>query len=296
MECPICKYPVLADGSTCRRCGAPLHVPIIEAKVPGRTALLGKRTPGARSTVESSAAPPAPAAPETHPSPAARAAAHLKHTPADAMLPGAFSRRDNLLPRATRASGGPPVRAVPESPAPTATVRVAGYTVPIVGAHAPHQRSGHDHSRRRLMTGAAAAVAAIIVIAACAITFGGHGSSPLAGAAGLNQSRATDLLRSVVGSARGAYASDHAYTSLTPSSLSARTHGVPVVGPSTVAHGGTVSMHVNATAVVTFASPADARRCVFARDNAARNSTVFITVSTSDCRAAAAPDAGWRAR
>ena len=297
MECPICKYPVLAEGSTCRRCGAPLHVPIIEAKVPGRTALLGKRTLGAASTVAAPAAPPAPAVPDPHPSPAARAAAsYLKHAPADAMLPGAFSRRDSLLPRATRATGGSTGRAVPEVPASPATVRVGAYNVPIVGARATQQRSVRSHWRKGLVTGAVAAALTIGVVAACSSAFGGGGTSGLPGAAGMNESRATALLRSVVGSARGAYAANGTYTSLNPSSLDARTRNIPIVGQSTLARVGTVSIHVNATSVVTFASPADAHRCVFARDNAARNSTVFITVSTSDCRASAAPDAGWRAR
>src|SRR5262249_6317277 len=134
MECPICKYPVLAEGSTCRRCGAPLHVPIIEAKVPGRTALLGKRTVGVGRSVETPAAPPAPArpAPDPQPSTAARAAAYVKHAPPDALLPGAFSRRDNLLPRATRSSGSAGRAAPPTSGSPV-TVRVGPYTVPIVG-------------------------------------------------------------------------------------------------------------------------------------------------------------------
>jgi hypothetical protein len=294
MECPICNYPITTDGSICRRCGAPLHVPIVDAKVPGRTALLGKRGPGARGGVTAPVAPEAATAPAPQPSPAARAAAYLRHASNGTLLPGAFSRPDNLLPRATRTttSGVPAVRET--SPSPT-SVRVGSYTVPIVGARGTHERSTRQHWRRAVVTGGVAVALTMTAIAVWPIAFGGR-TSPSASAVALNESRTTDLLRTVVTAARGAYATQHGYTGLSSESLSARVHDVPVVRAFAAASPGTVSLRVNTAGVLTLASPAGAHRCVFARDDAAHDITLFASVATSDCRASAAPASGWSTR
>jgi hypothetical protein len=298
MDCSTCKYPVLADWSKCRRCGAPLRVPIVAAKIPGRTALQGRQTFGATGGVATSVAPaPAPApAPLPNVSPAARAAAYLANAPADTLLPGAFSRPDNLLPRATRAAAATEVPVAPSAPAPPATARPAARTVPVVGARVARERAAREHWRRAIATAVVAVALAASVIAVWPVVFTSGGTVALAPPPAFNEQRATDLLRTVLGGARHAYAANHGYASLSPASLSARAYNVPVVGSSAVAGGGAVSLRVDDAAVLTLASPADARRCVFARDDAAHDSTVFVTVSTSNCRAAAAPDTGWRTR
>jgi hypothetical protein len=295
MDCPTCNYPILADWSTCRRCGAPLHVPILDAKVPGRTALLRKRASGAQSGVTTPVAPASPTAPDAQSTPAARAAAYLKYASDGSLLPGAFSRPDNLLPRATRAT---PASGVPAArntgPAPS-TVRVGSYTVPIVGTGKTHDRSSRRYVRRGVVTGAVAVAVTLGAIAVWPIAFGSRTSLPAAAAA-LNETRTKDLVRTVVTEARGAYDSQDSYTGLSSELLSARTHGVPVVTGSSLASAGEVSLRVNDSRVLTLASPAGERRCVFARDNAARDVTLFVTVVTSDCRASAAPMTGWSAR
>jgi hypothetical protein len=297
MDCPICNYPILADSSTCRRCGAPLHVPIVEAKVPGRTALLGKRASGAGGGVQTPVAPAARTTPDPQTSPAARAAAYLKHASNGELLPGAFSRPDNLLPRATRATVAPKERVAPERPVTPATVRVGAYTVPIVGARAARDRSPRRQWRRGVATGAAAIAVTMGAIAVWPIAFGGRTSPPAAAAAtALNESRTRDLLRTVVTAARGAYTAQHSYTGLSSESLGARAHDVPVVRAFAAASEGTVSLRVNTAGVLTLASPAGSQRCVFARDDAARDTTMFVAVTTSDCRASAAPATGWSAR
>jgi hypothetical protein len=295
MECPICNYPILAESSSCRRCGAPLHVPIVDAKVPGRTALLGKRARGAPSDVTTAVPPVATTPPDAGLSPAARAAAYLQHGASGAPLPGAFSRPDNLLPRATRATTASGGRGAPEAPGSPATVRVGAYTVPIVGARGPQARATGLRRHRAVVTGAVTVALVVSAIAAWPIVFGGR-TSPPAAAAALHETRTTDLLRTVVTAARGSYASQQSYTGLSSESLSARVHDVPVVRASAVASAGSVSLRVNTAGVLTLASPAGAARCVFARDNAVRDITMFVTVTTPDCRASAAPSSGWSTR
>jgi len=293
MECPTCKYPVLADGSTCRRCGAALRVPMLEAKVPGRTALKGQRARG--TAVATPSAPPA-APPDSYVSPAARAAAYIWDAPPGTLLPGAFSRPDNLLPRATRAT-----RAIaPPAPAPRREPAVqapsSARTRPVVRGRSARKGVPRVSRSRAIITGAIAVVVTAGAVAAWSAAFGRGAMPPIGAAPALSEARATTLLRTVVGGARGAYIAHHGYTSLTPVSLSARAYNIPVVGSHVVATPGTVSLRVDSSTAVTLASPAGWHRCVFAHDDAAHQGTVFVAVSTANCRASAAPATGWSAR
>jgi hypothetical protein len=290
VECPTCKYPVLVDGSTCRRCGAPLRVPIIEAKVPVRTALKGQRARGAG--VAAPVAPPRTTTPDPYISPAARAAAYIWDAPPGTLLPGAFSRPDNLLPRATRSSTPPAAAA----PAAVVRARSSAQRVPVVGARVARERALRANWRRTIITGAVALALTAGVVAAWPVLFDHAGMPPIGAAPALNDARATTLLRTVVGKARETYAARHSYTSLTPAWLSARSYNVPVVDSPAVATPGAVSLRVDGAARLTLASPAGWHRCVFARDDAAHNRTEFATARTANCRASAAPATGWSAR
>ncbi len=108
--------------------------------------------------------------------------------------------------------------------------------------------------------------------------------------------RATSLLRTVVGGGRTLFAPHRSFTRVSPSALRARSHNTPIVAPATKAHTGEVSMRVTSASVLTLATPADAQRCVFARDEPKRTGTEFVTVRTADCRAASAPARGWSSR
>jgi hypothetical protein len=109
------------------------------------------------------------------------------------------------------------------------------------------------------------------------------------------ETRAKSLLRTVVGGGRTLFASRHSFAHVSPALLSARSYKVRVVGPNRAAPSGAVSMRAT-PGVLTVATPADAKRCVFARDEPAKSSTLFVTVSTANCRASAAPARGWSTR
>ena len=96
----------------------------------------------------------------------------------------------------------------------------------------------------------------------------------------------------VVGGARTLFATRHSFAEVSPSELRARSHNVPIVAWTTNARPGVVSMR-GTTTLLTLATPANAKRCVFARDEPGKAGVQFVTLATADCRAAAAPDAGW---
>jgi hypothetical protein len=268
----------------CRRCGAPLRVPIIESKIPARTALQGRST-------DASASPGPRAASRPPNSPVGPAPKSGYSLPSNVV----FSRPDNLLPRAIRKAEARRTGAAPRASTVASAIRRAASKLRGFGAGRGRSHSALGHWRPVIVTGAIAIAVTTGAIAIWPAAFGG-GTSPRADASALNEERATHLLRTVVAAARSEYKSQHSYASLHPWTVSARAHSVPVVGPSTVARSGGVSLRVDDAKVVTLASPADRQRCVFARDDATRVSTVFVTVSTSDCRASAAPDDGWSAR
>ena len=92
------------------------------------------------------------------------------------------------------------------------------------------------------------------------------------------------------------YAPGHTYPEVTPDALSSFSYNVPIVGSRAIATPGHVSMRLNSAQVLTLATPADAERCVFARDEPAKGKTRFATVRTTDCRAISAPTKGWHTR
>ena len=97
------------------------------------------------------------------------------------------------------------------------------------------------------------------------------------------------MLRTVVGGARTLFAPRRSFTEVSPSSLRTRSRDTPIVASATKARAGEVSMRVTSAAVLTLATPADAQRCVFARDEPERAGTQFVTIRTAECRAASAP-------
>ena len=145
---------------------------------------------------------------------------------------------------------------------------------------------------RPVLVGVAVVALASSLVAVWPTVFG-SGTSPAAASAA-QQGRATDLLRTVVGGGTILFAPHHSFTSVSPSALSARSHHVPVVGSATTARVGQVSMRAT-SGVLTLASPADTRTCVFARDEPQKSETLFVTVRTTDCRAVSTPAGGWHA-
>jgi hypothetical protein len=146
---------------------------------------------------------------------------------------------------------------------------------------------------RPVLVGVAVGVALASSLVAVWPTVFGSGTTPAAASAA-QQARATDLLRTGVGGGAILFAQHHSFTSVSPSALSARSHHVSVVASATNARVGQVSMRAT-SGVLTLASPADARTCVFARDEPQKSETLFVTVRTSDCRAVSAPARGWHA-
>ncbi|MDP9332616.1 MAG: hypothetical protein M3Q30_04800 [Actinomycetota bacterium] len=198
---------------------------------------------------------------------AAVAEAAFRSSGPDTLLPGAPPRADNLLPR--------PRRRRPRA---------------LVEALARKER-------RYLLVIVVAGVALTIgLLAVWPVVF--KSDTPPAASSTVQQehARATSLLRTVVGGARTLFAPRRSFTQVSPSALRARSRNIPIVASATKARAGVVSMRVTSAAVLTLATPADAQRCVFARDEPGRAGTQFVTVRTADCRAAAAPAKGWSSR
>jgi hypothetical protein len=259
----------------CRRCGAPLHNEPEVTRVTIPSALARRRS-------ASRVATPSPAATDATRSAAAVADATFRSSAPDTLLPGALPRLDNLLPRLT-----PSKPAQPTVPARTRT-RARGRG--RVGALSRQQW------RYLLVIVVVGGALTIGLLAVWPVVFGSDTPSSASSTAQQEQLRATSLLRTVVGGARTLFAPRHSFAQVSPSALRARSHNVPIVASATKARVGVVSMRVTSAAVLTLATPADARRCVFARDEPGRAATQFVTVRTVDCRAASAPAEGWRPR
>jgi hypothetical protein len=263
VECPTCKYPVPAEWQMCRRCGAPLHHEL-ELKRVTIPANLARRRSASRSAARSAA--PAGA---THSDPA-EAPGALRSSAPDTLLPGALPRLDSLLPRPPRSSGAPALTTV------AALAR---------------------KERRYLLVIAVTGVALMIgLLALWPVVFKSDTHPAASSTAQEEQARATSLLRTVVGGARTLFAPRRSFTEVSPAALRARSRDTPIVASATKARVGEVSIRVTSAAVLTLATPADAQRCVFARDEPEKTGTQFVTVRTAECRAASAPATGWSSR
>lgn len=254
MECPSCRYPVPAEWSMCRRCGAPLHSEPEQTRVAIPPALVRRRSLKGGSGVTT--------APSNTATPSTVAAPAFRRSQPDTLLPGAWTRPDNLLPRAS-----------PSTPARRARARTY---------------------RRPVLVGVGVCVVITLsLVAVLPAVFSSGTTSATASAA--QQLRATGLLRTVIGGAAILFAQHHSFASVSPSALGARSQHIPIVGATTDARAGEVSMRVTGN-VLTLASPANARSCVFARDEPENSETLFVTVRTTDCRAASPPAGGWHPR
>jgi hypothetical protein len=269
----------------CRRCGAPLHRDGEDAPLTLPAGLARRR----RSLSAVATKSPKTLTPGSK---AAIAAASFGSSTPDNLLPGAMPRPDNLLPRATRSTRSTPstpsTRSTPPRPEPMSKERLSVRTGTRVGTIVG------NHWRRILVLAVVAAALATSLIAGWPVAFGG--STTPASSSATQYARATGLLRTVVGGGRTLFASQHSFAGVSPAQLSAHSYKVPVVAATKNARVGQVSMQVTNAAVLTLATPADAQRCVFARDEPRASGTRFAIVRTADCRAAAAPAKGWSTR
>ena len=200
----------------------------------------------------------------------------------DTLLPGAMPRPDNLLPRATRSTSA-------QRPLP-AQVRT-GMGTGIRTRVAAFAKAQRRHFLAIVIVGIALTMS---LIAAWPVVF--SADTPSAATSAADQARATSLLRAVVSGGRTLFAPRHSFAQVSPSALRAGSHNVPVVAAAARARPGEVSMRVTSPGVLTLATPADTKRCVFARDEPAKSGTQFVTIRTVDCRAASAPTQGWSRR
>ena len=289
----------------CRRCGAPVHSDPETTRVAVPSSLqrrgsVGTGSVGGATGVATSGRPGAaagdPLSQAASQAAAGAAAAVFRGLSSDTLLPGAFPRPDNLLPRATRPNPtpAPPARrsASQDTLAPSAPRARRGRRVTrsgIVGI-------ARNHWRRILVVVVVGVALTMSVVAVWPVAFSNNSPASTVGAtSAAREARATSLLRTVVGGGRTLFAPRHSFAKTSPASLSARSRKVPVVGPGTSARLGQVSMRATTGALI-LASPADAQRCVFARDEPSKSSTMFVTVSTATCRASSAPARGWPKR
>jgi hypothetical protein len=115
--------------------------------------------------------------------------------------------------------------------------------------------------------------------------------------AAVAQTRAKKLLNTVLKDERALYAVHHTFAGVTVASLQKRTGATKVVGAKTGAHSGQVSLKVDSARRLTLATPADAHRCVFVRDEpGAKTATHYAVTAATVCRAATAPAKGWSTR
>lgn len=276
MECPSCRYPVPAEWSMCRRCGAPLHSDEPEVTRVSRPPTLARRR-----SVKGGSGVATPARRAATPRKVAGVA--FRRSPPDTLLPGSWARPDNLLPRTSPST---PARHAASAEARAGIVGAARGIAGRAGALTrKHPRS--------VLVGVAVGVALASSLVAVWPTVFGSGTTPAAASAA-QQARAADLLRTVVGGGAILFAQHHSFTSVSPSALSARSHHIPVVASATIARVGQVSMRAT-SGVLTLASPADTRTCVFARNEPQKSETLLVTVRTTDCRAVSAPARGWHA-
>jgi hypothetical protein len=214
---------------------------------------------------------------------AAKSAPAFRSPTPDTLLPGALPRPDHLLPRATRSK--------PVLPAATPA---RGATRTRADARTRARAIVRAHWRRVVVLVVVTVALVMSVVAAWPVVFGTD-AAPVAARA-TPEARATALLRTVVGGGRALFATSHSFARVSPSTLSAHSYKVPIVASARVARVGQVSMRVNSAKVLTLATPAEAQRCVFARDEPGQSGTRFVTVRTPDCRAGAAPAEGWSLR
>ena len=274
----------------CRRCGAPLQsgpeadrVTLPSTMHRRRTAAGGVAGIPGITKVATPVYPPAPMA----------AAAAARSGPADTLLPGALPRPDNLLPRPVRGATTTPPRAADD----LGSSRAARERARAQARISPAARAvafGRLHWRRILGIAVVAVALWVSVTAVWPVLFShdaNHTAFPAAAAA--RESIATKLLRTVSSGGRELYAPGHTYPEVTPSALSSFSSNVPIVDAKTLATPGHVSMQLNSPRMLTLATPVDAQRCEFARDEPAKGKTQFATVATTNCRAIAAPTKGW---
>jgi hypothetical protein len=231
------------------------------------------------------------------------AAAATRGGPADTLLPGALPRPDNLLPRPVR-SAATTARPAPDDLGPRRAPDDFGpRRAPVsptrkrTAGRASLAAFARVHWRRIIVVVVVAIALTVSLTAVWPVVFRKDvNSTPFPAASAAREQVATDLLRTVVGGGRTMYAPGHTYPVVTPEALSSFSYNVPIVGPRSTAAPRHVSMRLNSAQVLTLATPADAERCVFARDEPAKGRTRFVTVRTTDCRAIAAPAKGWHTR
>ena len=292
MECPTCKYPVPAEWLMCRRCGAPLQSGPEAGRVTIPSSMQRRlAAAGGRAGMANVAAPPRQPAPMT----AAAVAAAARSGPADTLLPGALPRPDNLLPRPVRGAA----TSAPAAPARNdiGTSRAARERARAQARISPVARAvgfARVHWRRIVVSAVVAVTLTVSVAAVWPVLFKSNANNtPFPAAAAAREAIATKLLRTVSDGGRALYAPGQAYPEVTPSALSSFSSNVPIVDAKTLATPGHVSMQLNSARMLTLATPVDAERCVFARDEPAKGKTQFVTVRSTNCRAIAAPIKGW---
>ena len=274
----------------CRRCGAPLHErprdqpggdPVDDAPPPGGGRRCRQRTTGANV-----ASPPRPRELDPWPrSPRPPATARpTRCCPARSPAPTTCCP-DPFAATATAAAG-------PRRPRPADARGRHGERSPRAPALTRYAR---QHWRRILVLTVVAVALTMSVIAVWPVLFSTDANGPSFAAANAAQETRRDrpAPHRRRRRAHAVRARPDRSPSLTPSD--AQLVLVPRSRSSVRDDGRDrrqVSMRVNSPKALTLATPADANRCVFARDEPAKGETQFVTVRTTDCRADRAPDQG----
>ena len=250
MECPTCRYPVPAEWSMCRRCGAPVHSPRAKraADRPGRPC--NDRT---RRRIACRAAD------------AARSPARPRRSP-----PLAAAARDTVPPRA-RAAARRRRRRLPARRQPACPPRPPSGAAPC----APRStRAGPRSADRRSRTGAASLVLVVVavaltmsVVAVWPVLFRPTRRAPTRPCAATQErSRPACCAPSSAAGARCGRRTTRSPASR-PRRSSAYSYPCPIVAADhDRARRARCRCGSNSANVLTLATPADAERCVFARD------------------------------
>jgi hypothetical protein len=154
-----------------------------------------------------------------------------------------------------------------------------------------------DAVRRRRLAALAFAGAAIAITgwSAARVVLADNGATaPTISAA--RRERAETLLRNAADAARTVYMQRGTYNEIAAATVANRSRGITVVGGSTSAKNGQVSIAADGSDMLVLATPAGGGACVFARDEPTASTLTFAAATKKACQAEAAPRNGWSER
>jgi hypothetical protein len=156
----------------------------------------------------------------------------------------------------------------------------------------PVRRDDPARRRRFIALAVVGATLALSGWSAARVVFGGGDTAPPAISTARRQ-RAESLLRSAADAARTVYMQRGTYHDIAATTGANRSRDITVVGGSTNARNGEVSIAADGSDMLVLATPGGGGTCVFARDEPTASKLTFAAATKKACQAEAAPRNGW---